>query len=318
MRGRHQLPIAADILEITRSAELHEARLQDAQGSQPRARERLVIRQDRRHIADVINVNAHVGPRAAELEDLREPKIDLVHSIAIQRARLDQVHGDGVPRDAGERPVESDGVRARRGPVRRQLAALVASERAGHLHVNLRDEIRAEAGDARDESSGRIAPRVYSTLYESEPLFHEKIVARLADTHPLASRKSLKLSDLATVPLVMYDLCLGPGVYDKTLALFEVARLRPRVLNDEPSPCPQSAMMLVASREGYYVSIASPFTEAPRASGVAVIPIDEPNAQLDVRISWRKGDMSRTVREFVRSAQEVFRTTEHTHQVAAR
>jgi len=45
-------------------------------------------------------------------------------------------------------------------------------------------------------------------------------------------------------------------------------------------------MMLVANRQGYYVGIASPFTQTHRASGVAVVPLDEPEAtymaQLDV------------------------------------
>ena len=43
-------------------------------------------------------------------------------------------------------------------------------------------------------------------------------------------------------------------------------------------------MMLVANRQGYYVGIAS--TQTHRASGVAVVPLDEPEAtymaQLDV------------------------------------
>jgi hypothetical protein len=71
---------------------------------------------------------------------------------------------------------------------------------------------------------------------------------------------------------------VGPGVYDKTLALFEAAGIRPRVVNGQPPPYAQAAMMLVASGEGYYVGIASPFTQTHRASGVAVIALNEPDA----------------------------------------
>jgi DNA-binding transcriptional LysR family regulator len=143
-------------------------------------------------------------------------------------------------------------------------------------------------------------------LYESEPLFKEQFVALLADTHPLASRESVKLAELAAVPLLLYDRCLGPGVHDKTLALYEAAGIRPHVVNGQPPPYAQGAMMLVASGEGYYVGIASPFTQTHRASGVAVVALDEPDAWLDVRIAWRRGETSRTVREFVRSARAVF------------
>ena len=190
-----------------------------------------------------------------------------------------------------------------------------AVERIRSHHAKRFPDVRIAAEDLCTERSTTRERRfdvavlrrpVDETLYESEPLFEEEFVALLADTHALASRKSVRLVELATQPLLMYDRCLGPGVYDKTLALFAAAGVRPRALNGQPPPYAQGAMMLVASGEGYYLGIASPFTQTHRASGVAVIPLDEPNARLDVRIAWRRGDTSRTVREFVRSARAVF------------
>jgi DNA-binding transcriptional LysR family regulator len=154
-------------------------------------------------------------------------------------------------------------------------------------------------------------------VYDSAPLFAEEFVALLADTHPLASRLSVKLTELAGEPLLLYDRELGPSVYDKTLALYHDAGLRPRVVGGQPPPYAQAAMMLVASREGYYVGIASPFTQSHRASGVAVVPLDEPDARLDVHIAWRKGDGDRTAREFVRSARAVFPTAQAPRSGAA-
>jgi DNA-binding transcriptional LysR family regulator len=147
---------------------------------------------------------------------------------------------------------------------------------------------------------------VDDTRYESEPLFDEKFVALLPVTHALASRRSIKLAQLAAEPLLMYDRCLGPGVYDKTLALCESAGIRPSVVAGQPAPYTQAAMMLVASGEGYYVGIASPFTQTHRAGGVAVVPLDEADARLDVCIAWRKGDTSPAVQDFVRSALAAF------------
>jgi DNA-binding transcriptional LysR family regulator len=147
---------------------------------------------------------------------------------------------------------------------------------------------------------------VDDVLYESETLFAEQFVVLIAETHRLAARASLRLSDLIDEPLLMYDRALGPGVYDKTLALYQASSLQPHAVWGQPPPYAQGAMMLVASGEGYYVGIASPFTQTHRASGVAVVPLDEPDARLDVRIAWKKGDTSRAVREFVRSARAVF------------
>lgn len=166
-----------------------------------------------------------------------------------------------------------------------------------------------EHGDPPGEREVDVAvvrPPVRDPEFESEPLFEERFVALLGDTHPLASRKAVRLSELASEPLLLYDRCVGPGVYDKTLALFRAAGVRPRIVEAQPPPYAQGAAMLVASRQGFYVGIASPFTQTHRASGVAVVPLDEPDARLEVRIAWRKNESSRNVREFIRSARDVF------------
>jgi DNA-binding transcriptional LysR family regulator len=149
-------------------------------------------------------------------------------------------------------------------------------------------------------------PPVDDTKYDSEALFEERFVALVAETHPLASRKNIRLADLASEPLLMYDRCLGPAVYDKTLALYKAAGVQPRTVAGQPPPYAQAAMMLVASGEGYYLGIASPFTQSHRTSGVAVVPLNERDATLEVRIAWLKKDASGCVREFVRSARTVF------------
>jgi DNA-binding transcriptional LysR family regulator len=150
-------------------------------------------------------------------------------------------------------------------------------------------------------------PPVDSSRYDSQLLFEEQFVALLADTHSLASRKSVRLVELASEPLLMYDRCVGPGVYDKTLALFRAAGVQPQLIAAQPPPYAHGAMMLVASRQGYYVGIASPFTQTHRVSGIAVVPLNEPDARLEVRIAWRASETSRCVSEFVRSARAVFR-----------
>jgi DNA-binding transcriptional LysR family regulator len=190
-----------------------------------------------------------------------------------------------------------------------------AVERIRAHHARRFPDVRIAAEDLCTERSptqerridiGVVRRPVDEKLYESEPLFEEEFVALLADSDALASRRSVRLAELATRRLLMYDRCLGPGVYDKTLALVEAAGVRPHVLNGQPPPYAQAAMMLVASGEGYYIGIASRFTQSHRASGVAVVPLDEPNARLDVRIAWRKGETSRVVWDFVRSARAVF------------
>jgi len=201
-----------------------------------------------------------------------------------------------------------------------------AVERIRSHHAKRHPDVRIAAEDLCTERSSTQERRidiavvrrpVDEKLYESEPLFEEEFVALIADSDPLAGRPSVTLAELASRPLLMYDRSLGPGVYDKTLALFDAAGLHPDTLHGQPPPYAQAAMMLVASGDGYYLGIASPFTQTHRASGVAVVTLCEPNARLDVRIAWRRGNTSRVVRDFVRSARAVFPAKRHAAQTGA-
>jgi DNA-binding transcriptional LysR family regulator len=151
-----------------------------------------------------------------------------------------------------------------------------------------------------------------------EPLFEERFVVLLAENHPLAARSSLTLADLAPEPLLLFERKVGPSVYDKILALWVAAGIKPLVVERQPPPYAQDAMMLVASRQGYYLGIASQYTQSHRTSGVAVIPLDEPDARLDIYVAWHRNDTSKHVREFVRSAREVFPLKRHATRLRRR
>lgn len=208
-------------------------------------------------------------------------------------------------------------VRARTRPLRVGIGwgLWEAVERIRSHHAKQFPDVRIAAEDLCSERDATQEPRVDVAIvrrpvdeevFESEPLFEEAFVVLIADTHALASRTSVTLAELATEPLLMYERRLGPGVYDKTLALYQAAGIRPQVVGGQPPPYAQGAMMLVASGEGYYLGIASPFTQTHRASGVAVVLLDEPDARLDVRIAWRRGQTPRAASDFVRSARAVF------------
>jgi DNA-binding transcriptional LysR family regulator len=167
-------------------------------------------------------------------------------------------------------------------------------------------DLCADAVQERNLDVTVVRPPVDDGRWRSRLLFEEHFIAILSEAHPLAERKAIRLLDLASVPLLMYERGIGPGVYDKALALYRAADVRPPMVEAQPPPYSQAAMMLVASGQGFYIGIASPFTQTHRASGVAVVPLDEPDARLDVRIAWRRDDSSAEVQAFLRSAREVF------------
>jgi len=146
---------------------------------------------------------------------------------------------------------------------------------------------------------------VDSSKYESSALFTEQLVAVLAATHPLASRATLALADLATQQLLMCDRENDPGLHDRTRALLDSSGVRQPVVYGQPPPYTPAGLMLLVSGRGFYIASASPFTQALRASGVAVVPIDAPDARIEVRLAWRQ-NRSDSITEFCRSAREAF------------
>jgi DNA-binding transcriptional LysR family regulator len=68
----------------------------------------------------------------------------------------------------------------------------------------------------------------------------------------------------------------------------------------------QSGLMLVASGEGLYFSVASVFTQPHPAEGVAVLTLDEPNATMPVLLAFRRDESSEAARNFVKSARDTF------------
>jgi DNA-binding transcriptional LysR family regulator len=142
--------------------------------------------------------------------------------------------------------------------------------------------------------------------YESSALFTERLVAVLAATHPLASRSTLALADLATQQLLMCDRERDPGLHDRTRALLDSFGVRQPVAYGQPPPYTPAGMMLLVSGRGFYVGSASPFTQTLHASGVAVVPIDAPGARIEVHLAWQRQKRPDRVTEFCHSAHEVF------------
>src|SRR4029077_20234796 len=58
---------------------------------------------------------------------------------------------------------------------------------------------------------------------ESECLFEERFVVIVPERNPLAKRKSLRLRQLADVPLLLHERAWAPVAHDKILALYAAA-----------------------------------------------------------------------------------------------
>jgi DNA-binding transcriptional LysR family regulator len=150
-------------------------------------------------------------------------------------------------------------------------------------------------------------PPIDPECMNAVPLFQERLVVLLSDANPLASRKTLRIRDLADEPLLLFDRHIQPVVYDKALDLYSKAAITPKTIpTPGAGPYNHAGIMAVASGKGVYVCIGIPLTSPQPASGVALVPISDPDATIDIYLVWRKGETSSKVLQFLDCAQRVF------------
>lgn len=148
-------------------------------------------------------------------------------------------------------------------------------------------------------------PPFDSTALDTVSIFQERLVAVLSDSHPLARRKSIRIEDIADETLLLWDRHLMPAVYDKALDAYRAAGITPKTTpTPGAGPHNHAGLMLVASGKGVYLCIG--ITSARPAGGVAVIPISDREAAVDVCIAWRKDDASPATLQFLECVWQVF------------
>ena len=117
-------------------------------------------------------------------------------------------------------------------------------------------------------------PAFDTTCLDVVPLFHERLVAVVSGDSPLAARKTLRIQDLASEPLLLFDRHVMPVLFDKVLDLYAKAGLAPKTIpTPGAGPHNHAGLMSVASGNGVYVCIGIPQTSPEPVSGVAVVPL---------------------------------------------
>lgn len=154
---------------------------------------------------------------------------------------------------------------------------------------------------------GFLRPPVDLQHLVSEPLFEEQFLVFLNKKNPLARRGKLRLKQLANETLLLYDRNQSTGVFDKTLEIYRHAGVSPRILFTSTAPYEEAGAMLVASGKGIYLGVGAVLTNPIGGSEVATVPLDEPDAKIDVHMAWRKGESSSTVLAFLDTVRKVFK-----------
>jgi DNA-binding transcriptional LysR family regulator len=142
---------------------------------------------------------------------------------------------------------------------------------------------------------------------ESEALFAERFVVMVSEKSPLARRRSLRLAQLANQRLLLQDRPWAALALDKIRAMYAAAGVTPNIVTLEAIPGNQASMLVIASGDAVCLGLRGAFSRSYLpVNGVAVVPLDEPDAEVDVRVAWRTGETSAMVCEFLKSARELF------------
>jgi DNA-binding transcriptional LysR family regulator len=188
---------------------------------------------------------------------------------------------------------------------------IASARQFGNMTIEATDVICAEQYNQQllDGSLDVVFGRPYfeAATTEAVPLYQEPMLAVLSGDSPLASRTTLSIRDLANETLLLYDRHVVPYLYDKVLDVYAKAGVTPKTLaTPEAGPYNQAGLMLVASGKGVYVCMGIPLTSPHPLSGIAVVPISDPGATLDVCVAWRKGETSPVVRQFLNCVWQIF------------
>jgi DNA-binding transcriptional LysR family regulator len=158
-----------------------------------------------------------------------------------------------------------------------------------------------------DVAIGR--PPFDNTLFDTTTLYKERIQVALSADSPLAAKRSVTIRDLANDTLLLWERHHQPMLYDKILDLYRAAGVNVKMTpTPDAGPFNNAGVMLVASGKGVYLCLGVPQSGPQPAAGVAVLPVSDPDATIDVCIASRKRENSPVVGHFLASVERVFRT----------
>ena len=150
-------------------------------------------------------------------------------------------------------------------------------------------------------------PPFDESVLDVAPIYNERIQAVISDASPLASREEVRIRELSDTPLLLWERHMSPALYDRVLELYERERLTPPMIpTPGAGPWNPAGLMLVASGKGVYLCLGVPHTSPHPASGVAVLPVGDPGATIEVCAVNRRGERSELVHQFLDCVWHVY------------
>jgi DNA-binding transcriptional LysR family regulator len=139
--------------------------------------------------------------------------------------------------------------------------------------------------------------------FEEEVVYTDHLVVALAETHPLAKQKVVRLKNLAGEPFVQFHRRGAPGLFDEVIGCCRRAGFSPRIVN-EPNFM-ATVMTLVES--GLGISLIPSCVRSLNRAHIAVRPISPKSAQIPLCVAWRKSEQNPIVAAFLDNLRAAIR-----------
>lgn len=140
-----------------------------------------------------------------------------------------------------------------------------------------------------------IATRVYG---------YERMVAALPSDHPLASRETIRVSDLASEPFVTFPGTQGSTVRDALIHVAMGAGFTPRIMQEAPDS--YTILGLVAAGVGVTITVSS--VQHINTPGLVYRDLEDELPELAAVLAWRKDNVSTATHAVLEIAQRVLPT----------
>lgn len=134
----------------------------------------------------------------------------------------------------------------------------------------------------------------------TETLLRERYVAVLPETHPLATKKALRVADLRDQPFVLFAREMGPLAFDRTLECCERAGFQPNIVQYAPQF--PTLFRLVAA--GIGVSLAPECMTRLLIPGTVLRAVPA-SVRTTIDVAMRPGLSSAPAENFLRIARKV-------------
>jgi len=175
-------------------------------------------------------------------------------------------------------------------------------KRCPEIEVECRDifsNFQSQSLSRREIDVGFLRPPLDHVVLDCELLYEEKFVVIVAKPHRLAKRRSVRMHDIATEPLIIFDRNFSSGLYDKILGLYSRHGLTPRLFPRHVEAHEEAGAIMVASGKAIFMGAGAIVNRSVAGIQLASVRLNEPEAKIEVYAAWRKGEASPAVLGFL-------------------